>query len=110
MTSQKAAWGRIRDTYANNLETGASSPSIFDALNLEYREGRITEAARDAMREHVKLWLGDPDDTDHWRDWGTVRDYAKYACGIWAPTAAPWGTGETSIILMAVQILEEEVA
>jgi hypothetical protein len=110
----KAAWGRIRERYAEKLSeieeknlNWADSPSIFHQIQIEYREGRITEPERDAMREYVRAWLGDPATADRFNP---MHNYASYACGLWAATAGPMGEDEHAIILATVQILELEAA
>jgi hypothetical protein len=132
----KAVWGRILERYAEALlpledrdDWRKQSPSIYDMIQAEYREGTITEAERDAMRDHVKAYLGDPDadpvylpddpnmseDDKWWRDifgpsLDPMHDYARYACGVWAATTGPMGKTEHAYILAAVQILEQEAA
>lgn len=133
----KAAWGRILDRYIQALaeyekkpeDVGAGdifdfffsptpsveSKSIFDEIQAEYRANRITESERNAMRAHVKVWLGDPDQNKgahYGGPWGdrNLEGYDTYSCGLWAPTAAPWGAIEHAIIVNTVTILMEEDA
>lgn len=69
--------------------------SINDEIQREYRHGLITEAERDWMRAQVRDLLAETD---------------RYACGLWAPSAAPMGAVETGIILMMLQLLAEDAA
>ena len=127
-SNQKLAWGRIRERieqaiiavqdapYVNHWLFGPMPPSpqgfksILDEVQSEYKAGRITEPERDAMRKHVKFWLGDP---DAYRplsrfDGPYIKSYDTYACGLWAASAAPDGEVEYNIILSTLVILEEE--
>jgi hypothetical protein len=69
--------------------------SIMDEIQMQYRAERITEAERDHMREQVKELVGDRD---------------TYACGLWAPSAAPMGALEHGLILMTLQLLAMNAA
>jgi hypothetical protein len=98
-------WFGPQKTYQPNPEF----KSIMDELQDEYRSGRITEAERDAIRAHLKLWLGDPAkhrDAVKWT--GIQSGYDAYSCGLWAPTAAPWGEYEHQFLLMALEIIALE--
>jgi hypothetical protein len=109
-TKVKAAWKRIRERYeaeTQKLDAGIGggwgddeTPSINDLIQREYREGRVTEPERDAMRGHVREWLPDLMDSPF---------PATYACGMWAPAVGPMGRTEHAIILSTVVILEAEV-
>jgi hypothetical protein len=109
------AWQRILNIYAEKLvaldQTDsyyAMSPSILDAIQGEYRAERLSESERDAMREHVRQWLGNPDTIGENVAYRSVDDYARYACGVWAGSTGPMGRDEHAIILMTVTILAEE--
>lgn len=123
----KAAWGRIRERYERVMDVldrrefyfgdqpAENVQSINDEIQAEYRAGRITEPERNEMRRHVKTWLGDPDagHGDHTFVGSYFGDtnflgYETYACGIWAPTGAPWGEVEHAIVLGAITIMELE--
>jgi len=97
---------------AVNALPGGPPKSILDEVQAEYRQGRITEPERDAMRAHVKTWLGDPDQdpaSNRWSgEYEKLVGYATYSCGLWAPSAAPDGADEFAIILATLVILEEE--
>lgn len=130
MSNLKAAWARIRERVEQAIvkaENGEKQPhwlfgpstmvdpdptgvkSIHDEIQDEYRADRITEPERDAMRQHVKAWLGDP--AKHGGSvarWSENQGYDAYSCGLWAPTAAPWGFTEYYLILGTLVVLEEE--
>jgi hypothetical protein len=115
ISTTKLSWSVIAMAYAKKLATlenkdewSATSPSIFEMVQLEYRGGHITEAERDAMREHVKQWMGDPDTIGEDVAYRSVDDYDRYACGVWAGSTGPMGRDEHAIILMTVTILAEE--
>lgn len=130
-SAQKLAWQRIRERAERNLAALEAAPTIYnlfsgqyepldvhitfgsinDEIQAEYKSGRIDEPTRDAMREYVKAWLGDPEDE---RFYGTVKwlgvenGYDAYSCGLWAPSAKPWDMVELQFIHMTLVILEEE--
>jgi hypothetical protein len=130
----KAAWGRIRERLEQVFIAYEKTPaqnhwlfgpgfkpwpddtfgSLNDEVQKEYRAGRITEDERNAMRAHIKTWLGDPDSGTgaHWPgsrvDNPARMGYEIYACGMWVPSAAPMGETESAIILSTLVILEEE--
>jgi hypothetical protein len=116
ISTTKLSWAVIAMYYAEQLarledqdDWGIKSPSILDQIQTEYRMGNLTEAERDAMRQHVKDWLGDPDKVDElYVEYRSVDDYARYACGVWAGSTGPMGRDEHAIILMAVTLLTEE--
>lgn len=121
-TPTQSAWLRIQAMYQTNMDTidqitklnrwgekdtyHVKSPSILDAIQAEYREKRIIEADRDAMRKHVSAWQGEPGVT--MGDYRSVTDYDRYSCGLYAPSVGPMGEDEHAIILMTVTILTEE--
>lgn len=123
MLTTKEAWQEIQNRVGEHLALSEAAtdwlsrsalpdtPSINDQIQKLYREEQITEEQRNAMREYVKTWLGDPGDEEDYDWWNPpeVQTYDTYACGLWAASAAPMGKAELSIILMTLQILCEEV-
>lgn len=116
--STRTAWALIAVYFAQRMEqsekTGGhwyselSSSSINDAIQSQYKRGFITEAQRDQMRAHVITWMGSPETLPSNYTWRGVDDYARYSCGMWAPSVGPQGNDEHAIILMTVEILCEE--